>query len=86
MGQTNISWTTTSGTAEVRNILRSWVALRDSTGLSLYAGGLGWGGEFKDYESFHGRMVARKVSVGSPEVTANVTMLKDSGKQSGGIL
>jgi hypothetical protein len=32
---TNLSWTTTTGTAEVKNILRSWVALQDSTGLLL---------------------------------------------------
>jgi hypothetical protein len=78
---THISWIITSGTAEVRNILRSSVALRDSTGLLLYAGGFGWGGEFKDYESFHGRMIARTVSVGSPEVTARVTTLEDLGER-----
>jgi hypothetical protein len=77
MGQTNVDWTTVTGTAEVRNILRSYVALRDSTGMLLYAGGFGWGGEFKDYASFHGRMIARTVNVGSPQVTAKVTMLED---------
>jgi TonB-like protein len=77
---TNLSWTTTSGTAEAQNILRSSIALQDSTGLLLYAGGLGWGGEFKDYQSFHGRMIARTVSVGSPEVTAKVTTLEALGE------
>lgn len=76
---TNINWTTTSGTAEVKNILRSYVALHDGTGLLLYAGGFGWGGEFKDYGSFHGRMIARTVNVGDPQVTAKVTMLEDLG-------
>jgi hypothetical protein len=71
MGQTNIGWITATGTAEVRNILRSYVALRDSTGLLLYAGGFGWGGEFKDYADFHGRMVARTVNV------AKVIVLED---------
>jgi hypothetical protein len=71
MGQTNIGWVTNTGTAEVRNILRSYVALRDSTGLLLYAGGFGWGGEFKDYADFHGRMVARTVN------NAKVTTLED---------
>ncbi|HSZ62384.1 MAG TPA: hypothetical protein VK828_11335 [Terriglobales bacterium] len=74
---THIGWTTTSGTAEVKNILRSSVALHDGTGLLLYAGGFGWGGEFKDYASFHGRMIARTVNVGSPQVTAKVTTLED---------
>jgi hypothetical protein len=82
---TNLNWITTSGTAEVRNILRSWVALQDSTGLLLYAGGLGWGGEFKDYTSFHGRMVARTVSVGSPQITAKVMILEDLGQIPAGL-
>jgi len=76
---TNLSWTTPSGTPEVHNILRSSVALQNSTGLLLYAGGLGWGAEFKDYADFHGRMVARTVNVGSPQVTAKVTILEDLG-------
>ena len=76
---TNVNWITNTGTAEVHNIQRSWVALRNSTGLLLYAGGLGWGGEFKDYSDFHGRKVPRKVSEGSPEVTARVVTLEDLG-------
>jgi hypothetical protein len=63
----------------VHNILRSLVALQNSTGLLLYAGGLGWGAEFKDYTDFHGRMIARTVNVGSPQVTAKVTTLEDLG-------
>ena len=74
---TNLNWTTPSGTAEVHNILRSSISLQSSTGLLLYAGGLGWGGQFKDYQDFHGRMVARTVSVGSPEVTAKIMTLEE---------
>ena len=55
------------------------VAITDSTGLLQNAGDLGWDGLFQEYKSFHGRMVARKVSVGSPEVTATVTTLEDLG-------
>jgi len=76
---TNLDWTTPSGTAEVHNIVRSYVALSNSTGLLLYAGGLGWGGEFKDYGDFHGRMVARTVNVGTPQVTGRITTLEDLG-------
>jgi hypothetical protein len=74
---TNLSWTTPSGTPEVHNILRSAVALQNSTGLLLYASGFGWGAEFKDYADFHGRMVARTINVGSPQVTAKITTLED---------
>lgn len=58
---THLSWTTASGTAQVHNILRSSVAFQNTTGLLLYASGLGWGAEFKDYADFHGRMVAHTV-------------------------
>jgi hypothetical protein len=77
---TNISWTSVSGTASVPNIIRSYVALQNSTGLLLYAGGFGWGGEFKEYASFHGRMVPRIVSEGTPEVTAKIGTLEDLGE------
>lgn len=76
---TNVSWTTDSGTAEVHNVLRSWVALQESSGLLLYAGGFGWDGDFKDYKSFRGRMIPRTVAVGSPQVTAKVLTLEDLG-------
>lgn len=83
-GQTNISWTTVSGTADVRNILRFGIALRDSTGLLIYGNGFGWGALLHDYENFHGRMIARTVNVGSPEVTARVTALEDLGERPAG--
>ncbi len=82
--QINIDWTTTTGTAEVRNIQRWGVALRESSGELLYANGFGWGGEFKDYSDFHGRMVARTVNVGTPQVTAKVTTLEDLGTVAAG--
>ncbi len=84
MGQTNIGWITASGTPEVKNIRRSGVALRDSTGQLLYSYGFGWGGEFKDLANFHGRMIARTVNVGSPQVTAKVTMIEDLGNTPAG--
>ena len=80
LSMVNIDWVTNTGTAEVRNIRRSGVALRASTGELLYAYGFGWGGEFKDAQNFHGRMVARTVSLGSPEVTAKVLELEELGE------
>ena len=77
---TNFTWEVPSGTADVPNIYREWVALDNNTGLLLYAGGLGWGAEFKDYANFHGRMVAHTINVGSPQVTAKVTTLEDLGE------
>jgi hypothetical protein len=76
---TNLGWIVPSGTSEVHNILREYVALQNSTGLLLYAGGLGWGAEFKDYADFHGRKIARTVNVGSPQVTAKIATLEDLG-------
>jgi hypothetical protein len=78
--QTEIEWTATTGTAEVRNIQRFVIALQPSTGLLLNTYGFGWGAEFKDYRNFHGRMVARAVNVGSPQVTARIETLEDLGE------
>lgn len=78
-GQINVDWVTNTGTAEVHNVRRSSIALREDTGQLLYANGFGWGGQFKDYQDFHGRHVARTLSQGSPEVTARVVTLEDLG-------
>jgi hypothetical protein len=80
MGQINIDWSATTGTKDVRNIQRFSIALQPNTGLLLYTYGFGWGAEFKDYQNFHGRMVARTVNVGSPQVTAKVQTLDDLGE------
>src|SRR5215469_2232439 len=82
--QINIEWTATTGTAEVRNIQRFAVALQPSSGLLLYTYGFGWGAEFKNYRDFHGRMVARAVNVGSPQVTASIETLEDLGAMPSG--
>jgi len=82
--QINIEWTATTGTADVRNIQRFGLALQPSTGLLLYTYGFGWGAEFKDYRDFHGRMVARTVNVGSPQVTAKIETLEDLGQVASG--
>jgi len=74
-GATNIGWVTNTGTAEVRNILRSYVALRDSTGLLLYAGGFGWGGSSRTMQTFVGEWLLAP-DVGTPQVTAKVTTLE----------
>jgi hypothetical protein len=78
--QVNIDWTTPTGTAEVHNIQRSGVALEVATVRLLYAYGFGWGGDFKDVEKFHGRLVARSVNWGTPEVTAKVVTLEELGE------
>ncbi|MGA9471985.1 MAG: hypothetical protein WBV36_05950 [Terriglobales bacterium] len=82
---TNLNWITDTGTAEVHNIRRSWVAVQNNTSLLLYGGGFGWSGGFEDYASFHGRMVARTVTSGGTEVTAKVTVLEDLGDASAGL-
>src|SRR5260370_32044383 len=77
MGTTHFSWTMMSTDGNVEKGMGAGLSLTDSTGLLQYGSSLGWSGSFKDYQSFHGRMVARTVSVGSPEVTAKVTTLED---------
>ena len=79
VSQMNFDWVTNTGTSEVKNIQRSGVALNPDNGVVLYANGFGWGGEFKDYQKFHGLMVARTVNHGTPQVTAKVVLLEDLG-------
>lgn len=77
---TSMNWTKASGTAGTPNVMRSWFALDNNTGLLLYAGGFGWDGEFKDYKNFHDRIVAQTVNVGTPQLTAKITTLEDLGQ------
>jgi hypothetical protein len=76
-GSTYFSWAMMSTDGKVEKGMGAGLAVTESTGLLFYGGGLGWGGSYKDYKNFHGRMVAQTVSVGSPEVTAKVTTLED---------
>ena len=77
MGSTYYEWSEISTDGTVQKGMGATVALTDNTGLLFYAGGLGWGGLYKDYEKFHDRMVARTVKHGSPEVTAKIVTLED---------
>jgi hypothetical protein len=76
MGSTYYSWTMMSSNGKVEKGMGAGLAITDSTGRLFYGGALGWGGLYKDYQSFHGRMVARTVSAGSPEVKAKITTLE----------
>src|ERR1700675_1287060 len=76
-GSTYFSWTMMSSDGNVEKGMGAGLAVTDKTGLLLYGNGLGWGALYKDYNDFHGRMVARSVSGGLPEVTAKVTTLED---------
>jgi hypothetical protein len=76
-GSTYFSWMMMSTDGKVEKGMGASLAVTERTGLLFYGGGLGWGGLYKDYTSFHGRMVAQTVNVGSPEVTAKVTTLED---------
>jgi hypothetical protein len=77
VGSTYYSWTVMSTDGKVEKGMGAGLAITDSTGLLFYGGDLGWGGLYKDYKSFHGRMVGQTVSVGSPEVAAKITTLED---------
>jgi len=77
MGSTYISWMIPSSNGTAKSWMGATVAINDNSGLLFYGGGSGWGGLFHDYADFHGHMVPRTVAVGSPEVTAKVTVLED---------
>jgi hypothetical protein len=77
MGKTYFSWTLMSTDGNVEKGIGAGLAVTDKTGLLFYGNGLGWGGLYEGYRSFHGRTVARTVKAASPEVTAKVTVLED---------
>jgi hypothetical protein len=78
-GITNFTWEAMSTDGNVQMALYSGVSITDKTGLLASAWGLGFGGSYKDFKSFHGRAVARTVTAGSPEVTATITVLEELG-------
>jgi hypothetical protein len=79
VGQTNIDWDKTTSFGDAQSNGRGHLALMDNSGLIFYTGGPGWGGEYKNFADFHGRLIARSVASGSIEVTAKVSTLEDLG-------
>jgi len=79
MGTTYLSWPLMSSNGEVQKSMGGGVSIKDDSGLLFTANGAGWGGWYRDYAKFHNRQVARTVSLGSPEVTAKITVLEDLG-------
>jgi hypothetical protein len=84
MGGSYLNWAIPSSNGQVQKTMGAGISIRDDSGLLFTANGFGWGGLFHDYSKFHNRMVARKVSVGSPEVTARVVVLEDLGSEPDG--
>ena len=77
MGSTYYQWMTIGSDGAVKKGMGATFAITDATELEFYGGDVGWGGMYHDYQSFHNRVVGRTVSVGSPEVTAKITVLED---------
>jgi len=77
MGQLHASWVTVGSDGVVSKGIGAGIALNTGTGLLFYGGDVGWDFLYADYTEFHNRDVARKVSCGSPEVTAIVTTLEN---------
>jgi hypothetical protein len=77
MGTTHFSWAIMSTDGNVEKGMGAGISVTDSTGLLQGGSGMGWGGYYTDYKSFHGRMVAHTVRVGTPEVTAKIITLED---------
>jgi hypothetical protein len=78
-GATHYSWMISSTNGEIQGTMGAGLSVNDSTELLQYGSGFGWSAELSDYKKFHGRMVARTVGAGSPQVIAKVTVLEDLG-------
>lgn len=71
-GSTYMNWEKAAPVDQQQS--KQYVAISDNSGLLFYSGGLGWGCELKDFSDFHGRLVARTVTAGSPEVKAKIVL------------
>lgn len=79
-GQIAFSWVIFSTDGTVKKSMGAGISLDEKTGLLMFGTGFGWSGAYKDYQRFHGRMVARTVESGSPQVTAKIDTLEDLGE------
>jgi len=77
-GTVHLSWMIMGSDGNVEKGIGAGLSI-DGAGLLKSGSGLGWGGWYKDYKTFHNRTVARTVSGGTPEVTAKVATLEDVG-------
>jgi hypothetical protein len=80
-GQTSLNWEPLAGPEteqqDAQSNSKGYLALMDKTGLLLFTGGLSYGGLYHDFKDYHGRVIARTVASGSPEVTAKLSLLED---------
>ncbi len=79
MGGTYLSWQLESGNGTDRAWMGAGISFKTDSGLLYTVNGFGWGGWYRDYAIFHNRQVARRISSGSPEVTARISVLEDLG-------
>jgi hypothetical protein len=77
LGTTHISWADMGSDGVVSKGIGAGISLNED-GIS-FVSGLGFSAGLKDFKSFHGRNIARKVTSGGfgAEVTAEVTVLED---------
>jgi hypothetical protein len=75
-GMTHFGWMIESTDGKVRKGMGDSLAITDTTGLLFYADTV----LLRDFKSFHGRMIARTLTSGSPEVTVRVRTLEDLGE------
>lgn len=73
--QININWEPTGTPGDVQSNGKGYLALLN--GSLSYTGGPGWSGSYRDFKSFHGRMIAYTVASGHIEVTAKVSILEE---------
>ena len=75
MGTANFQWPIDPAIDDQRMTNKAYVQFEMSTGLMNYTGGPDWNGEYKDFQDFHGKPIARQVSV--DEAVGKVAILED---------
>jgi hypothetical protein len=82
MGTANFQWAINPAVDDQRSTNKAMIQLQVSTGRINYTIGPDWDGEYKDFQDFHGKPIARQVS--ADPVVGQVAILEDLAPQAAG--
>jgi len=82
--QVDIKWDPADEPRDAQSGGNGYIDINAQTRLLMFTGGPGWDGQYRNFDDFHGRLIARIVSSGYVEATAKLEILEDLGTTSPG--
>ena len=79
-GQIRAAWQIPGTDGITTKTIAASIAISRDTGLMVYGGDIDWDVALHEYEDFHGKQIARRLtaqSQGGPQLTAKITLLQD---------